>query len=302
MLSKFKSFYKTVGGNEGNKCIYPTRLDVYGCGCQHDCKYCYAKSLLSFRGLWDAREPRVADIRDIEKVIRKIPKDTIVRMGGMSDCFQPLERDSRIALETIKLLNAYGVGYLIVTKSSLVADEEYIAAMDKNLAHIQVTVTCLDDARAAAYEAASPPSERITAIYALQDAGFDVALRISPLVEEYMDFSRLNTLKINKTMLEFLRVNSFIKKWFPDVDYSKYTLRQSNYWHLPLDEKLRLLGMVNLPSVSICEDVSEHYDYWRDHYNPSKLDCCNFKPLGGTKGLEHISDVISVASVFGSYV
>lgn len=44
-MREFKSFYKTVGGNEGNKCHYPTRLDTYGCGCQHDCSYCYAKSL-----------------------------------------------------------------------------------------------------------------------------------------------------------------------------------------------------------------------------------------------------------------
>ena len=48
MPTEFKSFYKTVGGNEGNKCHYPTRLDTYGCGCSHDCAYCYAKSLLDF--------------------------------------------------------------------------------------------------------------------------------------------------------------------------------------------------------------------------------------------------------------
>lgn len=49
--SDFKSFYKTVAGNEGNKCNYPTRLDLYGKGCYHDCSYCYAKSLLAFRKL-----------------------------------------------------------------------------------------------------------------------------------------------------------------------------------------------------------------------------------------------------------
>ena len=49
-MSEFKSFYKVVGGNEGNKCQYNARLDTYGCGCAHDCKYCYAKSLLDFRG------------------------------------------------------------------------------------------------------------------------------------------------------------------------------------------------------------------------------------------------------------
>ena len=91
-MAEFKSFYKTVGGAEGSKCNYPTRLDTYGCGCQHDCSYCYAKSLLNFRNLWDAENPRVADINKIKKIIEKMPKDKIIRLGGMTDCFMPLER------------------------------------------------------------------------------------------------------------------------------------------------------------------------------------------------------------------
>jgi DNA repair photolyase len=191
----------------------------------------------------------------------------------MSDCFQPQERKSKVALETIKLLNAHGIGYLIVTKSGIVADDEYIAALDKNLAHIQITVTCLDDERSKQYESADPPSARIRAVYDLQKAGYDVALRISPFIEEYIDFTKLNSLKVSKCLIEFLRVNSYIKGWFPGVDYSKYTLKHSNYRHLPLEEKLRLLRKVKLSNVTICEDVSEHYQYWKNHHNPNKLDC-----------------------------
>ena len=195
----------------------------------------------------------------------------------MSDCFQPLEIMENLTLETIKLLNAHGIGYLIVTKSALAADDVYMAVMDKNLAHVQITVTCLDDTTASAYEKANPPSARIKAVYDLQDAGFDVALRISPLIEEYIDLTRLNSLNVNKCLIEFLRVNHWIKRWFPGVDYSKYTIRQSNYRHLPLEEKLRLLEKVELPNVSVCEDVSEHYEYWKNNYNPNKLDCCNLR-------------------------
>lgn len=57
-MKEFKSFYKQVGGNEGSKCRYNTRLDLYGCGCAHDCAYCYAKSLLSFRGFGTRRNQR----------------------------------------------------------------------------------------------------------------------------------------------------------------------------------------------------------------------------------------------------
>lgn len=273
---EFKSFFKTVGGSEGSKCHYPTRLDTYGCGCQHDCKYCYAKSLLDFRKLWNPEEPKVANIKEIEKVLKKIPKGTILRLGGMTDCFQPLEIEKRITFETIKLLNKYGIGYLIVTKSHLVANDEYIEVMDKNLAHIQITVTTLDDKLSIEYEKASVPSKRIEAILKLQENGFDVAIRLSPIIPEYMDFEKLNSLGIQKAIVEFLRVNSWIKKWF-NLDYSHYVLNRNGYNHLTLQEKLDILKNVKIPNISVCEDVDEHYEFWKHMFNPNKEDCCNLR-------------------------
>lgn len=82
-MKEFGAVFKEVGGNEGDKCNYSTRLDTYGCGCQHDCKYCYAKSLLSFRNLWNAEQPSVADIDDLRRAIRKIKPGSIVRLGGI---------------------------------------------------------------------------------------------------------------------------------------------------------------------------------------------------------------------------
>ena len=273
-MKEFKSFYKTVGGNEGSKCKYPTRLDTYGCGCQHDCKYCYAKSLLDFRGLWNANDPSVANIKKIERVVSKLPKGTILRLGGMTDCFQPCELKYRATYETIKVLNKYNIGYLIVTKSHLVANDEYIAIMRKDLAHIQITVTTLDDNRSLEYEKASVPSKRVAAIKKLQEAGFDVAIRLSPIIPEFMDFDKLNGLGIKKCVVEFLRVNHWIKKWF-DIDYTNYTLKSSGYNHLPLDEKINILNSITIPVKTVCEDVSEHYEYWKENVNPNKEDCCN---------------------------
>lgn len=276
---EFKSFYKTVGGGEGQKCHYPTRLDTYGCGCQHDCSYCYAKSLLDFRKLWNPTDPSIADIKKIKRTIeKKIQPGSIVRLGGMTDCFQPLEKTIRNTYHTIEALNDKKVGYLIVTKSALVADDEYIDLMNKDLAHIQITVTTLDDEfyLAKGYEKASLPSDRIKAILKLQDAGFDVAIRLSPLIEEYMDFHLLNSLGIEKAIVEFLRFNSWISKWF-DVDDEEYTISEGGYKHLSLDHKKRILDRIRIPNISVCEDVQEHYDYWKDHFNPNPDDCCNLR-------------------------
>lgn len=277
-MKEFKSFYKTVGGGEGQKCKYPTRLDTYGCGCQHDCAYCYAKSLLAFRKQWNAKEPSVANIKEIEKVIKTIPEGSIIRLGGMTDCLQPIEKEQKVTYKTIQLLNKHNIGYLIVTKSALIAEDEYIDILDKKLAHIQITVTTLDDDfyTKRKYEKASLPSERIAAILKLQEQGYDVAIRLSPMIEEFMDFDKLNSLGIQKGIVEFLRINSWISKWFR-VDESKYTHHEGNYKHLPLEEKARIMSRIKIPELSACEDVKRHYLYLRAKFNPNKEDCCNLR-------------------------
>ena len=276
MADEFKSFYKEVGGGEGDKCLYNTRLDTYGRGCAHDCSYCYAKSLLSFRGLWNPDDPAVVDMAKVEKTLRKVKPGTILRLGGMTDCFQPIELNHRATYETIKLLNKYGIGYLIVTKSHLVANDEYMEIYDPALAHFQITVTTLDDERSLTYEKASVPSKRVAAILKLQEAGFDVAIRLSPLMEEFMDFEKLNTLGIDKAVVEFLRVDTWIERWF-DIDYKDYVLRQGGYRFLRLDKKKELLSKVKIPSITVCEDYTPHYKYWLVNVNPNRDDCCNLR-------------------------
>lgn len=268
-MKEFKSFYKEVGGNEGGKCRYNARLDLYGCGCQHDCSYCYAKSLLDFRGLWDAKEPAAADLKKVARKIDRLMPGSIVRLGGMTDCFQPMENINHITRETIKLLNARGVGYLIVTKSDLIC--EYMNILDKALAHVQVSATWIPAEKAVSTE------RRIKAVETLQKAGFDVAVRLSPYIPQFVDFARLNAIQCEKIIVEFLRVNHWIRKWLP-LDYSEYTVHHAGYDHLPLEKKIEYLSRVTgFDEVSVCEDVTEHFDYWREAVNHNKDDCCNLR-------------------------
>lgn len=268
-VKEFKSFYKTVTAAEGDRCKYPTRLDTYGCGCSHNCSYCYAKSLLDFRGLWHPDDPSVADINKIKRKLDKVPAGTILRLGGMTDCFQPCEEEYRVTLETIKLLNERRIGYLIVTKSDLICD--YMHILDKELAHIQISITWLP------CENAVPTERRISAVQALFDAGYDVAVRLSPFVPEIVNFRALNGIRCDKVQIEFLRVNHWIRKWLP-MDYSKYILKSGGYMHLPLEDKIEALKKITgFKQVSVCEDVPEHYEYWKQHVNPNPDDCCNLR-------------------------
>lgn len=126
----------------------------------------------------------------------------------MTDCFQPAEIQHRATYAAIEELNRRGVGYLVVTKSPLVADDRYVTVMDRALSHIQVSITSTDDERCRIYERAAPTSQRIRAIEKLQRLGFDVTLRLSPYIPQFIEPDKLSKIGCDKILIEFLRVNT----------------------------------------------------------------------------------------------
>lgn len=149
--------------------------------------------------------------------------------------------------------------------------------MDKTLSHIQITVTCTDDDlyKQLSYEKADIPSKRIHAIETLYHNGFDVQLRLSPYIPEFVNLDVLNSVQCDKLLVEFLRVNSWIKKWF-NIDFSDYTVSQSGYKHMPLNKKIELISKITgFKYITVCEDEDVAYDYWKNNFNPNPNDCCN---------------------------
>ena len=277
MVEEFKSFYKTVGGWE-ETCLYNTRLDTYGQGCSHDCKYCYAKSLLEFRWLRHPDSPRAADVEKVKRAIRRIPEGQITRVGWMTDCFQPLEKELGVTYEALKEFKKCNREYLIITKSDLIATDKYLEVLDKDLAHIQVTLTTTDDQLAARYENAVRPSDRIKAIEKLQELGYDVAIRLSPFVPWLADPEEFNKIKCDKILIEFLRVNHWIKKRFAEfINDEDYSVKFHWYSHLPFEKKKELADKFKLKEVTVCDFEPEYLEFWKKEYNPNPEDCCNLR-------------------------
>lgn len=269
-MNEFKSPYKQLNRKVNTWCNYTKRLDTYGCGCQHDCDYCYAKSLLNFRGLWG--KPRPANLRAIKESIYKLNRNDVIKLGGMTDCFQPAEMVNMVTYETIKLLNNHKINYLIVSKSDLVADSKYMDIYDNSLAHFQITITSTSDNN---YEKAPSPQRRIKAIEKLYDAGFDVCLRLSPFLFENIDFDIINNIRCEKILIEFLKVNPFVKKVFK-INYDDYSLKYGGLEHLQLEHKIKLCRLIDgFSQVSVGEFVKEHHEYFRDNLNYNPKDCCN---------------------------
>lgn len=276
-MKEFKSFYKKGDRKVNTWCRWNDRIDPYGCGCAHDCSYCYAKSLLDFRKLWNPADPAVADPEKIRRVVSKLPKDKVIRIGGMTDPFQPVELKHRVTLSLLKALEEHRVPYLIVTKSDMIVQEEYLSVMSKDLAHIQITITSTDDELTKTYEHAPAVSRRIKAVERLQELGYDVQVRLSPFIPEYVDIDRINAIKCDKILIEFLKVSPWTRKWF-DIDYTPYTVQCGGYSHLPLYKKIELVDMITgYKEKTVGEFVPEHHDYFSTHVNHNPDDCCNLK-------------------------
>lgn len=198
MLSEkeFKSPLKFPdGGHEMVTCHYPLRLDTY-LNCFHDCAYCVMTPLLQRQGRWNPNSINMADFEKIEHkferalngrgrgpIAEALHHKLPVRLGGLTDCFQAAELQTGTTLKVLKLLNKHDYPFMIVTKSDMVAREEYLEEITKGKAYIQVSIISLEEEVLRRLEPGAPPvSRRIEAIKTLADKGVAVCARLSPII------------------------------------------------------------------------------------------------------------------------
>jgi DNA repair photolyase len=310
-MKQFKSPVKLPAGGETERCFYPLKLDTYGCGCSHDCTYCYARSSLQFRGLWHPDEPAVASVAAIKKIFASFDNRLIrarvpVRLGGMTDCFANNEATLGTTRRVIEHLNTLHYPYLILTKSALVA--QYTDVLDPDLCIVQFTITTPYDDVAALYErGASPTSERLAAGAQLAAAGYHTAARVNPLFPIYPDgyFTRRTAKAVEplrlfdwslvgllaaaqfKTLIAgFVRLSTWNIRWITeatgqDLTYLFTDRRQRNgALHFSTEEKRfyyeRLAELCTGAGMefSVCYDGDDSYKRFR-YLWANEDDCCN---------------------------
>lgn len=201
--------------NEAKRCMYPLRLDAYGSGCDHHCSYCYARAQMIVGGWNNSRNPkhpfpRVADINCLHQMLTQMPEKKPacvsgswkqirplllnklpLRLGAVTDCFQRyMESRTHTGLELLRILTEARYPAQIVTKSDLIADDEYIEAMRENKDNllIQLSITTAYDSVSRRLEPGAPLSSlRMQALGRLIEEGFFTAGRINPLFPIYPD-------------------------------------------------------------------------------------------------------------------
>ena len=47
----------------------------------------------------------------------------------------------------------------------------------------------------------------------------------------------------------------------------------------PFIQKELIKGITGFKFISVCEDETEAYEYWKNHFNPNPDDCCNLRTV-----------------------
>jgi DNA repair photolyase len=197
----YKGTMKLLEAQDCAQCFHRFEIDTYGRGCVHNCAYCYAKGALSIRRYWNEPVPFPIDIAAIRNIFatvfetlkpskfRHILEHRVpLRLGSMSDAFMWMDKKYRVTLELLKILRFYHYPYLIFTRSDLVADEEYLRAMDPHLASVQMSLSSINRELTRQIEPGAPaPSKRLQALQTLAEHGFWTTVRINPLFPIYPD-------------------------------------------------------------------------------------------------------------------
>jgi DNA repair photolyase len=180
-----------IGRCSGTRMPFVWTVNPYR-GCEFGCKYCYARYAHEFMELRDPLqfERRIFSKRfqstAFKAELKKVKSGESIWIGTATDPYQPAERRygvTRSILEVFSRERGFNLG--ITTKSDLVArDAELLGEIARrNIVHINLTITTLDEELARLIEPMAPrPDLRIGAVKKLADAGVRVTVLASPVM------------------------------------------------------------------------------------------------------------------------
>lgn len=122
-------------------------INVYR-GCMHGCVYCDSRSkCYQFTHSFEDIEVKENAPELLEQILRKKRKKIMIGTGSMCDPYQPCERDLRITRRCLELIDRYGFGAAVLTKSDMILrDMDVLQSINqKAKAVVQTSLTIADE-------------------------------------------------------------------------------------------------------------------------------------------------------------
>lgn len=165
-------------------CDLPVRFDTYK-GCSHGCSYCFVQRDYDLCEIIPFEAPaalRAFIDGNRSKETSWCDWNIPIHWGGMSDPFQPCEKQHRQSLDALKVLAETGYPAVISTKGQLCIEEPYLSLIRAGNIVMQVSALC---AKYDQIEKGAPPFEkRLEMIKVLSQNCKRVIVRAQPYVHD----------------------------------------------------------------------------------------------------------------------
>lgn len=167
-------------------------------GCEHGCRYCYARFMMKFTN----RNEQWGNFVDVkvngpEILLRQIKKAKLgsVFVSSVCDGWQPLEKRYQLTRRCVEILLSYHYPITILTKSSLI--ERDMNILSEGEVDFGVTITTLnEDLRRLFEPKASPSEERLRILEMAKRNGINSYVFLGPLIPYLSDTEE----ELSKTM------------------------------------------------------------------------------------------------------
>lgn len=155
-------------------------------GCLHGCIYCDSRS-----ACYQMNHPftdiavKENAISLLEQALRNKRKPCMIGTGAMTDPYIPLEEKLQLTRKALELIDRYGFGIAIQTKSArILRDLDLLASINqKAKAVVQMTLTTHDEALCRILEpCVSTTAQRVDALKQFRDAGIPTIVWLCPLL------------------------------------------------------------------------------------------------------------------------
>ena len=155
-------------------------------GCTHGCIYCDARSTCyQMQHAFEDVEVKKNGPELLEQALRRKRKRGMIGTGAMSDPYQPLEKELRLTRRCLELIDEYGFGLAIQTKSDLILrDLDLLKSISrKTKCVVQITLTTSDEDLCRILEpGVCTTKRRIEVLRILKEEGISTLVWMTPIL------------------------------------------------------------------------------------------------------------------------
>ena len=160
-------------------------MNVYR-GCTHGCIYCDSRSkCYGFTHEFEDIEVKQNAPELLEKALRSKRKKCMIGTGAMCDPYMPCEEELRVTRKCLEIIDRYGFGVVIQTKSNrILQDLDFLKSIHKKAkCVVSMTMTTYDEELCKIIEPnVCTTKERFETLKVFRDNGIPTVVWLSPIL------------------------------------------------------------------------------------------------------------------------